>query len=104
MASTFTAWLRSPAARDYFFSEFLSGPLSISLTLLQALISGAPCVPPIDSLFLLLLYLQVANWGLPIAALADLRKDEEVISGAMTSALDAYSYAFRTTSIRPALT
>jgi hypothetical protein len=35
---------------------------------------------------------QVANWGLPIAAIADLKKDEEVISGTMTSALAAYSY------------
>ena len=35
---------------------------------------------------------QVANWGLPLAAIADLKKDEEVISGTMTSALAAYSY------------
>ena len=34
---------------------------------------------------------QVANWGLPLAALADLRKDEEVISGTMTTALACYS-------------
>ena len=34
---------------------------------------------------------QVANWGLPLAALADLKKDEEVISGPMTTALGAYS-------------
>jgi len=62
MASTFTAWLRSPAARDYFFSTHFWGP--------------------------------VANWGLPLAALADLRKDEEVISGTMTGALTAYSLVF----------
>ncbi|KZV77660.1 UPF0041-domain-containing protein [Peniophora sp. CONT] len=62
MASTFTAWLRSPAAREYFFSTHFWGP--------------------------------VANWGLPLAALADLRKDEEVISGTMTSALTAYSMVF----------
>ncbi|KAI0825100.1 UPF0041-domain-containing protein [Trametes gibbosa] len=36
----------------------------------------------------------VANWGLPLAALADLRKDEEVISGAMTTALASYSLVF----------
>ncbi|KAN0133275.1 Uncharacterized protein family (UPF0041) domain containing protein [Lactarius tabidus] len=62
MASTFFHWLRSPAAREYFFSTHFWGP--------------------------------VANWGLPIAALADLKKDEEVISGTMTSALAAYSMVF----------
>ncbi|EIM83518.1 UPF0041-domain-containing protein [Stereum hirsutum FP-91666 SS1] len=36
----------------------------------------------------------VANWGLPLAALADLSKDEEVISGTMTSALTCYSLVF----------
>ncbi|KAG6911975.1 pyruvate transporter mpc1 [Tephrocybe rancida] len=36
----------------------------------------------------------VANWGLPLAALADLRKDEEVISGTMTTALACYSFVF----------
>ncbi|KAJ7244782.1 UPF0041-domain-containing protein [Mycena haematopus] len=36
----------------------------------------------------------VANWGLPIAALADLRKDEEIISGTMTTALMSYSLVF----------
>jgi hypothetical protein len=36
----------------------------------------------------------VANWGLPIAALTDLRKDEEVISGTMTTALACYSFVF----------
>ncbi|KAH9919075.1 uncharacterized protein B0H18DRAFT_1213943 [Fomitopsis serialis] len=62
MASTFFGWLRSPAAREYFFSTHFWGP--------------------------------VANWGLPLAALADLRKDEEVISGAMTTALTSYSLVF----------
>jgi hypothetical protein len=36
----------------------------------------------------------VANWGLPLAALADLKKDEEVISGTMTTALACYSMVF----------
>ncbi|CAO1635513.1 unnamed protein product [Jaminaea pallidilutea] len=62
MASQFTAWLRSPAARDYFFSTHFWGP--------------------------------VANWGLPLAALADLKKDEDVISGSMTAALASYSIVF----------
>ncbi|KAH9486948.1 putative mitochondrial pyruvate carrier 1 [Psilocybe cubensis] len=62
MASTFYTWLRSPAARQYFFSTHFWGP--------------------------------VANWGLPLAALADLKKDEEVISGTMTTALMCYSMVF----------
>jgi mitochondrial pyruvate carrier 1 len=36
----------------------------------------------------------VANWGLPIAALADLKKDPEKISGYMTTALFVYSSVF----------
>ncbi|KAG8798390.1 hypothetical protein FRC16_007325 [Serendipita sp. 398] len=37
----------------------------------------------------------VANWGLPIAALSDLvNKDEEFISGTMTTTLAAYSMVF----------
>ncbi|KLO17006.1 UPF0041-domain-containing protein [Schizopora paradoxa] len=36
----------------------------------------------------------VANWGLPLAAIADLKKDEEVISGPMTTALACYSFVF----------
>ncbi|KAI0756953.1 UPF0041-domain-containing protein, partial [Daedaleopsis nitida] len=39
-------------------------------------------------------WVQVANWGLPLAALADLRKDEDVISGPMTTALASYSLVF----------
>ena len=36
----------------------------------------------------------VANWGLPLAAIADLKNDEEVIYEPMTSALPAYSYVW----------
>ncbi|KIS70060.1 pyruvate transporter MPC1 [Mycosarcoma maydis] len=36
----------------------------------------------------------VANWGLPLAAIADLSKDEEMISGTMSGALCAYSTVF----------
>uniref|UniRef100_A0A0N5AXG9 Mitochondrial pyruvate carrier n=1 Tax=Syphacia muris TaxID=451379 RepID=A0A0N5AXG9_9BILA len=36
----------------------------------------------------------VANWGLPIAALADLQKNPDRISGPMTSALCLYSAVF----------
>ncbi|VDN35476.1 unnamed protein product [Gongylonema pulchrum] len=36
----------------------------------------------------------VANWGIPIAALADLRKNPDLISGPMTTALCIYSGAF----------
>lgn len=36
----------------------------------------------------------VANWGLPLAALGDLKKDPEIISGNMTAALAVYSMLF----------
>lgn len=36
----------------------------------------------------------VANWGLPLAAIADLQKSPELISGPMTSALAMYSAVF----------
>lgn len=36
----------------------------------------------------------VANWGLPLAAIADVRKNPEFISGKMTSALLIYSAVF----------
>uniref|UniRef100_A0A7E4V1N5 Mitochondrial pyruvate carrier n=1 Tax=Panagrellus redivivus TaxID=6233 RepID=A0A7E4V1N5_PANRE len=36
----------------------------------------------------------VANWGLPLAAIADLQKDPEMISGNMTVALIGYSSVF----------
>lgn len=36
----------------------------------------------------------VANWGLPIAAISDVRKNPEYISGKMTTALTIYSMLF----------
>ncbi|KAJ6610180.1 Mitochondrial pyruvate carrier 1 [Pseudolycoriella hygida] len=36
----------------------------------------------------------VANWGIPIAALSDVRKDPKFISGKMTLALCLYSAVF----------
>lgn len=36
----------------------------------------------------------VANWGLPLAALADLKKNPDMISGNMTTALLIYSSVF----------
>ncbi|XP_044730295.1 mitochondrial pyruvate carrier 1 [Chrysoperla carnea] len=36
----------------------------------------------------------VANWGIPIAALADIKKDPKMISGKMTTALCIYSAIF----------
>ncbi|RKP06904.1 mitochondrial pyruvate carrier [Thamnocephalis sphaerospora] len=36
----------------------------------------------------------VANWGLPLAAIADMKKDPEIISGTMTTALTLYSLLF----------
>ncbi|KAG1864223.1 hypothetical protein DFJ58DRAFT_206297 [Suillus subalutaceus] len=81
MASTFFTWLRSPAAREYFFSMLFINHLLLE-TCLIVLFTGTHFWGP------------VANWGLPLAALADLSKDEEVISGSMTTALAAYSMVF----------
>lgn len=36
----------------------------------------------------------VANWGLPIAAISDMKKSPEIISGRMTFALSCYSLLF----------
>ncbi|XP_073993328.1 mitochondrial pyruvate carrier [Rhodnius prolixus] len=36
----------------------------------------------------------VANWGIPIAAIADTQKDPTIISGKMTLALSVYSLVF----------
>lgn len=36
----------------------------------------------------------VANWGIPLAALSDIRKDPKIISGKMTFALCVYSATF----------
>ncbi|XP_065175289.1 uncharacterized protein LOC135805208 [Sycon ciliatum] len=36
----------------------------------------------------------VANWGLPLAAFADMKKDPSMISGKMTTALCIYSALF----------
>lgn len=44
MASTFTAWLRSPAAREYFFSQFLLGFDLLATDGMKAHIFGVPSV------------------------------------------------------------
>ncbi|XP_014260772.1 mitochondrial pyruvate carrier 1 [Cimex lectularius] len=36
----------------------------------------------------------VANWGIPLAAIADTKKDPSIISGKMTTALCLYSGVF----------
>ncbi|KAK3577465.1 hypothetical protein CHS0354_032316 [Potamilus streckersoni] len=41
-----------------------------------------------------------ANWGLPLAALADLKKDPQMISGKMTLALTVYSCLFMRFAIK----
>ena len=95
--ATFFTWLRSPAAREYFFSAHalfsLPPPVSPPHRSSQAhtsgdrLVSSTPVTAERPSSY----HLQVANWGLPLAALADLNKSEDVISGTMTGALAAYS-------------
>ncbi|KAA3678396.1 mitochondrial pyruvate carrier 1 [Paragonimus westermani] len=42
----------------------------------------------------------IANWGLPLAALADLKKNPELISGNMTTALIFYSALFMRFAIK----
>jgi hypothetical protein len=96
MASTFFAWIRSPAAREYFFSssqDLLAFSCHVFLTsLLRHSFLGTSQslrAPPLIVLYYP--FFQVANFGLPLAAIADLRKDEEVISGTMTATLAFYS-------------
>ncbi|RKP19709.1 UPF0041-domain-containing protein, partial [Rozella allomycis CSF55] len=36
----------------------------------------------------------VANWGLPLAAMSDMKKSPEFISGKMTAAMTVYSLLF----------
>jgi len=42
----------------------------------------------------------VANWGLPLAALSDLKKDETLISSTMTPTLFLYSCVFMRFALR----
>lgn len=42
----------------------------------------------------------VANWGIPLAALADIKKDPSIISGKMTAALCIYSLLFMRFAIK----
>jgi len=42
----------------------------------------------------------VANWGLPLAAIADLKKDETLISSTMTPTLFLYSCVFMRFAMR----
>lgn len=91
MASTFFNWLRSPAARSYFFSEsFIRFILHMLIPLSRHSFLGA-CPSSYIYPRPKYLFYQVANWGLPLAAIADISKDEELISGTMTSALTCYS-------------
>ena len=42
----------------------------------------------------------MANWGLPLAALADLKKDASIISPKMTGAMCIYSLLFMRFALR----
>ncbi len=93
MASTFFNWVKSPKAREYFFSAPISSHYTYSRLTLPprhpflgtSTLHISPGVGSCNTA------IQVANWGLPLAALADLKKDEEMISGTMTTALACYS-------------
>ncbi|KAF3238441.1 hypothetical protein TWF217_001715 [Orbilia oligospora] len=43
----------------------------------------------------------VSNFGIPLAAITDIKKDPEIISGQMTGALVVYSAVFMRYSIKP---
>ncbi len=105
--SGFLNWAKSPAARQYFFSGSRPGGRGgveeLTTVNPQALTSGDRCGGRNDRLHVRGLTAargspQVANWGLPIAAISDLRKDEEMISGVMSPTLAGYSW------VRPATT
>ncbi|XP_036174150.1 mitochondrial pyruvate carrier 1-like [Myotis myotis] len=58
---------------------------------------AADCVPSKDFRGYLMsthFWGPVANWGLPIAAINDMKKSPEIISGRMTFALCCYSLTF----------
>lgn len=42
----------------------------------------------------------IANWGIPLAAIADIKKDPKYISGKMTLALCVYSVLFMRFAIK----
>lgn len=42
----------------------------------------------------------IANWGIPLAAIADIKKDPKYISGKMTLALCVYSLLFMRFAIK----
>ena len=108
MASSgaFRSWaqsLRSPEWRNYFLSTHFWGPVSWQRADLEIRrCASAPRSLDIAT-FAFADSTQVANWGLPLAALADLSKDPEVISGPMTFALCAYSCIFMRCVVRARL-
>ncbi|GAB5572048.1 mitochondrial pyruvate carrier 2 isoform X2 [Prionailurus iriomotensis] len=57
------------------------------------LMRNAP-VQPVPSSLTAHFWGPVANWGLPIAAINDMKKSPEIISGRMTFALCCYSLTF----------
>jgi hypothetical protein len=66
------------------FSSYLNHP---STRLKPSLAYSQLTFPPM----VLRPVVQVANWGLPIAALADIQKDETMISGVMSPTMAGYS-------------
>jgi len=60
----------------------------------QALIQWAKSPAARDYFFSTHFWGPVANWGLPLAAISDLGKSEEIISGTMTGTMMAYSTVF----------
>ncbi|KAG8974792.1 pyruvate transporter mpc1, partial [Tulasnella sp. 427] len=94
MASAFFQWAKSPKAREYFFSESTFFPL-VGRRNRPPLSLKNVCTNAGNSTIGTHFWGPVANWGLPIAAMSDLvGKDEEFISGSMTTTLAVYSMVF----------
>ncbi|OZJ03684.1 hypothetical protein BZG36_03502 [Bifiguratus adelaidae] len=76
--------LKSKETRDYFMRCL------VRVTLTHVSVSFRTFLPVHSTHF----WGPVANWGIPIAAIADTRKSPELISGSMTTALCVYSLLF----------
>ncbi|GAA5984055.1 hypothetical protein JCM11641_005581 [Rhodosporidiobolus odoratus] len=97
MASAFMSWAKSPEARNYFMSTHFWGcaPVRIRIDTDPELIRHTGSKLPSARIIRFIFCRPVANWGLPLAAIADLTgKEAKFISGPMTLALSSYSLVF----------
>ncbi|KAH9381537.1 hypothetical protein HPB48_005488 [Haemaphysalis longicornis] len=95
-ASQFVKQLGSKEFRTYLCSTF--GDLVCNAALRTSARVCILCL--LITTFTPTLSFQVANWGIPLAALADIKKDPSIISGKMTAALCIYSLLFMRFAIK----